>query len=281
MKKFSDIFSSYKSTSGLAARRIATTALFMVAVITMSVAQDLIVTEGSVRSFSIQPQAGTTHVWDLRDAGFNAIDPLAFTFIEGQFEPSVTLRFNDMNRVNGEMLLLVVTESFISSGCGTSRALRILVEPNNMYLEFAVNTSQDCFNMGDYMAPLMVGLNFNFKQPSAQFQAIPENLFPLKLSYTVRNITEGSAAVAGNSGNPVELAFSSINDYFLPVTEAVGLPDQTTEYELVISSVRDKYDTEITTNSGDIRIQIRVINHLPQSGTMDMALAYVINTVME
>ena len=59
------------------------------------------------------------------------------------------------------------------------------------------------------------------------------------------------------------------------------MPDQTTEYELTITSVTDKYETEITNNSGDIRLQIRVINHLPQSGTMDMAMAYVVTGIRE
>jgi len=151
------------------------------------------------------------------------------------------------------------------------------LEPNNMYLEFALAEAQDCYNTGDYLAPLRVGLNFKNK---ALGGSIPQQNFPLTLSYTVRNLTEGTDAVVGNNGNPVTVEFASDNNYSLVVNEAVGKPDRTTDYELVITTVKDKYDTEISDNPGDTRTQRRVIIHLPQSGKMDMAmaLAYVITT---
>ena len=78
---------------------------------------------------------------------------------------------------------------------------------------------------------------------------------------------------------PLTLEYSAENDYYLLVTEAIGDLTRTIEYELEITSVVDKYQTVINNNDGDIRLQIRVINHLPQSGSMDMALAYVVTPI--
>jgi hypothetical protein len=276
MKKFSDIFSSVQRIINKVGNRLATTALFMVAAVTMGFTQtpDFTFIEGSVHGFKVENHPGNTFAWDVRDASFGVIDSLAFTFIEGQFESDVTLRFNDRNRVSGELVHLAVTETN-PNGCSTTRALRIMLEPNNMYLEFASANTQDCFNMSDYLAPLKIGLNFKDKAAGVP---IDSSFFPLKVTYTVENLTAGTLPVPGNGGDSLTITFNSANDYYLSVKmpEAVGVPDKTTEYELTITSVTDRYDTNITNNSGDVRIQIRVINHLPQSGNMDMALAYYI-----
>ena len=249
----------------------------MVAAITMAYAQDFTFVEGSVHSFKVDNHEGNTFEWTMHDASFGALDPRAFTFLDGEFDPNVTLRFNDIDRVTGDLVMLAVTETN-PHGCSTTRAIRIELEPNNMYLEFASNMTQDCYNTSDYYAPLKVGLNFKDKAAGVP---IPEDRFPLLVTYTIQNITAGTPAVNGNGGTPLTLAYNGDDDYYLLVTEAVGMPDQTTEYELTITSVTDKYETEITNNSGDIRLQIRVINHLPQSGTMDMAMAYVVTGIRE
>lgn len=272
MKKYSDYFSGLKRLLKKVGNRIAITALIMVAAITMGFTQDVTYIEGSVHSFKVDNHEGNTFVWGLQDQTFNPLDPLAFTFIEGQFGTDVTLRFNDMKRVTSELVYLVVTETR-PEGCSTSRALQIQLEPNNMYLEFASDTTQDCFTIGEYLAPLKIGLNFADKAAGVP---IPESFFPLKVTYTIENKTAGTIPIMGNGGDSLTIAYNPLNDYYMLVTEAVGLPDQTTEYELKITSVTAKYDTDITKNSGDIRIQIRVINHLPQSGNMDMALAYYV-----
>jgi hypothetical protein len=277
MKKFSDIFSSFKQLINKVGNRLATTALIMVAAITMGFAQEpYIFTEGSVHHFSVTPNSENKFVWGLyADQNASELMPAdSYDLMDGGLSPSLTIRFNDMKRVSSEFVYLVVEESN-QSGCSTKRALQIQLEPNNMYLEFAENKSQDCFNLSDYMAPLKIGLNFKDKAVGIP---IPEKFFPLKVTYTVENKTAKTLPVPGNGGDSLTIAFNSANDYFLMVKmpEAVGLPDKTTEYELVITSVTDKYKTDITNNSGDIRIQIRVINHLPQSGNMDMALAYYI-----
>lgn len=274
MKKYSDYFSCMKRLTSRAGNRLAATALFMVAGITMGFAQDYTFIEGSHHKFKVDDHLGNTYVWDVRDASFGSLDPLAYTFEEGQYDNSVIVRFNDMSRTDGEFVNLVVTES--NSSCSTQRAIQILIEPNNMFLEFASTMMNECYTPGEYNASLKVGLNFKDKAAGIP---IPEEYFPLTLSYTVRNITAGTDAIVGNSGNPVEMAYASDNNYFLLVSEAVGMPDQTIEYELTITSVKDKYDTEITNNTGDFRVQFRVINHLPQSGVMDMAMAYVITGI--
>jgi len=274
MKKYSDYFSFLTRVTNRVGSRIATTALFMVAAITMGFAQtaDFTFIEGSVHSFRVDNHPGNTFAWNVRNSAFGAIDPAVFTIDEGQFEPSVTVRFNDMQRVAPELLYLAVTETG-TNGCSTTRALRIMIEPNNMYLEFASNMTNECFTPGDYNAPLKIGLNFNNKAAGV---AIPEEFFPLALSYTVTNMTDGVVVV---SEKQVEVPFSADNNYFLMISEAQGRPNETVEYELEINEVVAQFDTKITNNGGDFRIQFRVINHLPQSGTMDMAMAYVVTGI--
>jgi len=274
MKKYSDYFSGLKRSINSVGNRIATTALFMVAAITMGFAQDITIIEGSIYSFNVVDNPENTFKWKMMDQAFAPMDTLAFTFMEGQFDTDVKLRFNDMNRNLGETVYLAVTETR-PEGCSTTRALKILLEPNNMYLEFADKITQDCYNLNDYQAQLKIGLNFKDKAGGIQ---IPENRFPLEVEYTVQNITKGTTAEPGNGGEPLTLTFNTANEYYLLVKmpETVGLPDETTIYELVVTSVKDKYDAEIKLNPEDVRRQIRTINHLPQSGNMDMALAYYI-----
>ena len=272
MKKYSDYFSGLSKLPKVG-NRIAMTALVMLFAVTMSYAQDFIFIEGSTHSFSVQDHPGNTFEWTFRDVNFD-LQPLnTFEFIEGQFDDSVTIRFEDMGRTVGEMVFLAVTES-APSGCSTTRAIQILLENNNMYLEFASAETQDCFSMGDYLAPLKVGINF-----MDDTAPIPSNHFPLNVTYKIRNVTDGLADVVGNAGEPLVLQYSDLNEYFLLVTEAVGELTRTIEYELTITEVTDKFNTPITQNADDIRLQIRIINHLPQSGTMDMAMAFVITPI--
>lgn len=275
MKNYSDYFSCFKGFASKVSNRVATTALFMVAAITMGFAQEYDVSfiEGSVHSFNVENHEGNSFVWAMHTATFAEMDPLAYTFIEGQFETNVTVKFNDMGRGVRELVYLAVTESR-PEGCSTTRALRIMLEPNNMYFEFAEEISTDCFNPADpnYQASVNVGLDFNDKISGTP---IPEEYFPLQVSYQIRNLTAGTSFVDGNGGNPLVVAYNADNNYSLLITEAVGQRDQSTDYELVITTVTDKYQTVITPNPGDNRTQRRIIIHLPQSGTMDMALAYL------
>jgi len=272
MKKYSDNFSGLKRLLKKAGNRTATTALFMVAVTTMGFAQEPYhYVEGSTHSFKVEKHETTSYLWELRDASFDLMPGETFNFIEGQFDEAVTLQFVDMNRSAPENVNLTVTESF-PTGCSTTRAINIILDPNNMYLEFASADSKECFSIGDYQAPLKLGLNFLDKDPGIE---IPKEFFPLKVTYTIENKTEGTLPILGNKGDSLTIEYNPLNDYYLLVTEAVGLPDKTTEYEITITSVTARYNTDIN-NSSDIRIQIRVINHLPQSGNMDMALAYYI-----
>lgn len=249
--------------------------MLMVLMSTGAKAQDFTFIEGSVHSFNVDFHDGNTFQWSLNDLTFNSLDDSYVEFIIGQFETNVTVRFIDRERSSGELVYLMLTESD-PRGCSTSRAVSILLQPNNMYLEFASAETQDCFNMGEFYAPLKVGLNFLDKAAGV---AIPESRFPLQVSYQIRNITDGTAAVDGNGGAPLTLEYSDVNDYYLLVTEAVGELTRTVEYELEITSVTDKYQTVINNNQGDIRLQIRIINHLPQSGSMDMAMAYVVTPI--
>jgi hypothetical protein len=274
MKKYSDYFSGLKRSINKVGNRIATTALFMVAAVTMAFAQDFTYIEGSEHSFKVDYHEGNTYEWTITDQDFIPLDTTFFNFEEGQFDTNVKVKFNDMNRGAGELVHLAVTEKN-GNGCSTTRALDILIEPNNMYLVFAEPVTQDCYNLNDYQASLKIGVNFLDKAAGV---AIPEDFFPLKVTYTVENKTAGTGVMPGNGGDSLTITFNSANDYYLLVKmpEAVGLPNETTEYELVITSVTGRYNTEITINSGDIRRQIRFINHLPQSDKMDMALAYYI-----
>jgi hypothetical protein len=277
MKKFSDIFSSMQRKINKVGSRIATTALFMVAATTMAFAQEpYVFTEGSVHNFSVAPNSENEFVWNMYvDPAAGILMPAnSYDLMVGGTSPELTIRFNDMNRVSSELVYLVVQETN-PSGCSTRRALQIQLEPNNMYLEFASSESQDCYSLSDYQAPLKVGLNFNKEKRG---EPIPESFFPLKVTYTIENVTAGTPAVPGNGGDSLTIQFNPANDYSLLVKmpEAVGLPNKTTEYVLTITSVTDKYQTSITDYEGGKRMQIRIINHLPQSGSMDMALAYYI-----
>lgn len=273
MKTYSDNFSYLKRFINKVGKHIAATALFLMAAVTLAFSQEPYhFIEGSIHSFSVEPNPSNTFAWMMDIDPYNEVplSPSAYDLIDGGSSNKLTIRFNDINRGSAELVYLVVRET-APNGCSTRRALQIMLEPNNMYLEFASANTQDCFTGTEYNAPLKVGLNFKDKAAGVP---IPESRFPLRVEYTVRNITAGTPAVEGNSGNPLTMQYSPENDYALLVTEAVGTYNETTEYELTITSVRDKYDAEITNNSGDIRLQIRVINHLPQSGNMDMALAY-------
>lgn len=274
MKKYSDNFSGLSRLQKLG-NRIATTALLMVVTIGMSFAQDFIFIEGSTHSFSVVNNPANTFEWSFHDDEFNPMPLTTFEFIEGQFLDSVTIKFLDIDRLTGEYVHLAVTETN-PNGCSTTRAIEIFLEPNNMYLEFASAETQDCFNLGDYYAPLKVGINFKNKEGGVQ---IPEDRFPLKVTYQIQNVTDATAPLVGNGGEALTLDYNELNEYFLLVTEAVGELTRTIEYELTITEVVDAHETPITQNAEDIRLQIRIINHLPQSGSMDMALAYVLTPI--
>lgn len=275
MKKYSDNFSGLSRLQQKVSNRIATTALFLVAVITVTSAQDYTFIEGSVHSFKVENHDGNTFAWSFHDDSFNALDNSYIDYLDGQFDTDVTVRLIDRDRTVSQLHFLAVTETN-THGCSTTRAISILIEANNMYLEFASAETQNCFNMGEYLAPLKVGLNFLDKGAGV---AIPENRFPLQVTYQIRNITDGTAVVQGNGGAPLTLEYNDANDYYLLITEAVGELTRTIEYELEITSVIDKEQTVINNNQGDIRLQIRIINHLPQSGGMDMAMAYVLTPI--
>jgi hypothetical protein len=275
MKNYSDIFSGLKGIINKVGNRLAITAFFMMAAVSIVFAQEPYrYVEGSVHNFSVGANNQSTFQWSMDIDPYNEISmpPNSYDLLNGGTSPDLTIRFNDMNRVNEELVYLVVKETG-KNGCSTRRAIQIILEPNSMYLEFASANTQDCFSLTDYQAPLKIGLNFTNKAAGVP---IPEKYFPLKVTYTVENKTAGTPAISGNGGDSLTIAYNSLNDYYLTVTEAKGLPDQTTMYELTITSVTDRFKTDITKNSGDIRLQIRIINHLPQSGNMDMALAYYV-----
>lgn len=278
MKTFSDIFSCLKRVINRVGNRVATTALFMVAAVTMSFAQDITIIEGSIGSYSVENHEGNTFFWTLNDDAFKVLDSTYIDFFGIQNSTDITVQFLDRDRTMPQLVYLAVTETG-KSGCSTTRALSIEIEPNNMYLEFAENSTQDCYTIDDYLAPLKVGVNFRDKKAEVP---IPESRFPLLVSYTVKNITPGyeTAALPGNGNLPIKIEYNENNEYTLLITEAKGLPDQTMIYELEITSVVDKHFATIEDNKdGGYKMQIRVINHLPQTGNMEMAMAYSI--VME
>lgn len=280
MKKYSDIFSGRKALANQVGRRLATAALLIMAATTIGFAQEPYrFIEGSVHKFSVADNPLNTFAWTMDIDPYNNVPMPAnsYDLMDGGQNANLTIRFNDMDRVSEELVYLVVRETS-PNGCSTRRAMQIMLEPNNMFLEFASANTQECFSMGNYDATLQVGMNFKNKAAGVP---IPANLFPLKLNYEVRNVTDNGPVVQGNGGNAVEMAYSATNNYSLliPQTEVPGNAARTIEYELTITSVTDKYDTEITKNTGDIRLQIRIINHLPQSGGMDMALAYMLTPI--
>ncbi|MFA9392254.1 MAG: hypothetical protein ACERKD_20750 [Prolixibacteraceae bacterium] len=279
MKKYSDYFLSLSRLLQGAGNRIAITVVFVMATVSMASAQDFSFIEGSVHGFNVGNHEGNTFTWTFHDEAFNNLDGTFIDFIEGQFETNVTVQFLDRNRTVAQLVYLAVTETR-PVGCSTTRAISIDLQPNNMYLDFAsLPNADDCFNFdANYQAQVQVGMNFTDRNGLAD-AAIPESRFPLKVKYTVEDKTNAPGTVLeGNGGEYFVLEYKESNNYILEVTEAKGNLVQTVEYELAITDVVDKYDTHIT-HDVNRRVQIRVINHLPQSGTMDMALAYVVTPI--
>ena len=271
--------SDYKNCLKQVAKRVGNRFVLLiagfVAFATTAFAQDFMFIAGSVHSFSVENHDGNTFEWTYHDEAFNSMPAGSIDYLSGQFETNVTVQFVDLGERTPRLVHLAVTETN-QHGCSTTRAISIDLQPNNMYLEFASAETQECFNLGEYYAPLKVGLNFLDKAAGA---AIPSDRFPLQVRYEIRNVTDNLPAIEGNGGVPLTLEYNDANDYTLLVTEAIGEIDRTIEYELTITSVVDNYQTVINDNDGDNRLQIRVINHLPQSGGMDMAMAYVVSPV--
>lgn len=282
MKKYSDIFSGYKAAINQVGRRMATTALFMVAAITMAMGQEpYSFIEGSVHKFNVADNPKNTFAWSMAVDPYNNVDldPSAYDLIDGGQSANLTIRFNDMGRTNPELVYLVAEET-APNGCSTRRALKIIIEPNNMYLDFAsLPNADDCYNNNNnYFAEVQVGMNFKDRR-GATDSAIPESKFPLRVKYTVENKTLAPGVIVqGNGGDYVVIDYKPDNNYLLEVSEAKGLIDRTIEYELAITEVVDKYDTKIT-HDENRRVQIRIMQHLPQSGGMDMALAYMLTPI--
>jgi hypothetical protein len=272
MKTFSDIFSCLKRVINKVGNRVATTALFMVAAVTMSFAQDITIIEGSVGRYSVEYHEGNTFFWTLNDDAYKVLDSTYVDFFGIQKQTDITVQFLDRDRTMPQLVYLVVTETG-KNGCSTKRALSIEIEPNNMYLEFAKNSTQDCYSVDDYLASLNVGVNFNDKKAGVP---IPESRFPLNVRYSIVNTVTNDTVY-----HNVVVEYNESNKYTLLVTDAKGEPDQTVTYWLEIISVVDKQLAEIEKDpkDGGNRMQIRVINHLPQTGNMEMAMAY--SVVME
>jgi len=279
--KTSDRFQLIANSANKLGRKLATVAFFLIATATALVAQEpYIFMEGSTHKFSVKPgNPNSTLAWGMYIDPYNQVAmPVGSFSIDNPTFSDVAVTFTDLDRLNSELVYLVVAET-APNGCSTRRALQILIEPNNMFLEFASAETQDCYSMGDFYAPLRVGLNFNYKLPSADYKPIPESRFPLQVKYTIRDITHDGPVLEGNNGVELTLAYSEANDYYLLIKDAVGSATETVEYELTITSVTDKYMAEVKPNrtgepDADIRLQIRIINHLPQSGNMNMAMAY-------
>ena len=236
--------------------------------------------EGSIHSFSVTNNPANTFAWSMDiDANNNIdLDPSAYDLLEGSDSSAVTVQFTNMGRAAAELVYLVVEES-APNGCSTKRALQIQLEPNNMYFDFAaLPNADDCYNFDEnYVAEVQVGMNFKDRKGVADM-AIPESRFPLMVKYTVENKTDGGSIIQGNGGAAVEIAFSDLNLYTLEISEAKGELTRTVEYELAITEVVDKFGTLIT-HDVDRRLQIRIMNHLPQNGGMDMVMAYNIMPV--
>lgn len=278
MKKYSDIFSGISTAASRAGRSFATLAMLLFAGIASSYAQDFTFIEGSIHSFSVEFHEGNTFAWSYHDAQFNPMPVEAIDYLEGQFETDVTVRFGDMSRAVSQLTFLAVTETN-THGCSTVRAVSILIEPNNMYFDFAMlPNADDCFNYdNNYMAEVQVGMNFKDRNGETD-RAIPESRFPLMVSYTVENKTDGLAAVLGNGGAPLQIDYSETNTYVLLVTEAKGELHRTVEYELAITDVVDRFGTHIT-HDENRKVQIRIMNHLPNTGGLDMTMAYVLTPI--
>ena len=271
-----------KQFSNKVGLRFATTALFLVAVISMAVAQEPYrFIEGSTHSFSVTPSSeNDSLVWGMYINPYKgeAMDPLAYSIVDNT-SADVVVTFLNMHSVEADTVYLVVTET-APNGCSTKRALQILLEPNNMYFDFAALNASDCFNFdNNYFAEVQVGMNF-LDRDGASDSPIPENRFPIKVKYTVENVTKAPGILTeGNNGTAVEFAYNPENKYSLEVSEAKGEVDETITYNLAIAEVIDRYGTAIT-HDENRKVQIRIMNHLPQSGDMDMALAYVVTPII-
>lgn len=272
MKTFSDIFSCLKRVINRVGNRVATTALFMVAAVTMSFAQDITIVEGSIGSYSVENHEGNTFFWALNDETFKVLDSSYSDFFGIQDSSSVTVQFMDLNRKSSQLVYLTVTETG-KNGCSTTRALSIEIEPNNMFLVFDENSTKDCYTNEDYMASLNVGVNF---MDTVNGGVIPEDRFPLNVQYSIVNLVTNDTVY-----HDVVIEYNEANQYALLVSDAKGEPDQTITYELEIHSVVDKYSAKIKNDGkeSNYKMQIRVIYHLPQTGNMEMAMAY--SVVME
>lgn len=243
-------------------------------------AQDFIFIEGEIHTFNVEYHEGNSFVWSYHDQNFDPMPEESYDFLEGQDTVSVTVQFMDISRVDPQLTYLAVTETR-PEGCSTTRAVSILIQPNNMYFDFAVATpdiSDDCYTGTEYYAGLEVGMDFNNRIGATAYAPIDSTRFPLKVKYTVRNVTDGLVAVEGNIGEYVVFEYNAENDYALLVPEATGEQARTIEYELAITEVVDKYGTKIT-HDENRRLQIRIINHLPQTGGMDMVMAYNVTPV--
>ena len=258
--------------------RSLTMLLLALATFTVARAQDFTFIEGSIQSFSVEYHDGNTFAWSYLDEQFNPMPVEAIDYLSGQDAFDVTVRFGDMSRAISQLTFLAVTETN-THGCSTVRAVSILIEPNNMYFDFAlVPNADDCFNYdNNYMAEVMVGMNFNDRNGTTDM-AIPESRFPLMVKYTIENKTDATGVVPGNGGEAMEFVFNPTNTYVLEVTEAKGELHRTIEYELAITEVVDKFGTFIT-HDENRRVQIRIMNHLPNTGGMDMTMAYVLTPI--
>lgn len=272
MKTFSDIFSCLKRVINRVGNRVAATALFMVAAVTMSFAQDITIVEGSIGSYSVENHQGNTFFWALNDANFKVLDSSYSDFFGVQDSSSITVQFMDLNRKSSQLVYLTVTET-AKTGCSTVRALSVEIEPNNMFLVFDENSTKDCYTNDDYQASLNVGVNF---MDTVNGGIIPEARFPLNVQYSIVNLITNDTVY-----HDVVIEYNEANQYALLVSDAKGEPDQTITYELEIHSVVDKYSAKIKNDGkeSNYKMQIRVIYHLPQTGNMEMAMAY--SVVME
>jgi hypothetical protein len=272
--KASDRFQSTASPLRKLGLRLATVAVFMAASAIAMAQQPFVIVEGSTHNFNVTPaDAGNALEWGMFYNTYDLTElPAGSYTIPNKTINSIALTVTDMSRAMSELVFLIVSET-APTGCTTRRGIPIMIEPNNMFLEFASAETQDCFNMGDYYAPLKVGLNFKNKLGNVP---IPESRFPLTVTYTIRDVTNSGPVLPGNNGEALVIEYNAANDYFLLVKDAIGSVTKTTEYELTITSVTDKHQAAIKNNNGDIRLQIRIINHLPQSGNMNMAMAYVV-----
>lgn len=262
-------------------KRFASTTLLLVAVVSLAFAQEPYrFMEGSTHVFSVQPgNPNSTLQWGMFIDPYKGVPMNVVNYlIDNPKGETVAVTFDDISRITADTVYLVVAETAPNS-CTTKRALQIILEPNNMYFDFALNdTTDNCFSFGDdYLAEVAVGMDFNYRS-GEDYSPIPESRFPLKVKYTVLDITNGNV-VRDNNADYVEILYNEQNAYSLVVSGAVGDISRTIEYELQITDVVDNYGTTIT-HDEHRRLQIRILNHLPQTGGMDMALAYVISPII-